>query len=120
MYRLTRISSEPASPLNIKIAKPEGEDAGLTNGGCFLLDPGDTVQVDAYVAGVIMKDPELAAHFECLPPWKDPRAVPEPEPAPALAPVTESPVKRSGSNPPPRTQKPTFTPPGQGKRSDGE
>ena len=69
MYRLTRTSSEPASPLKIMIAKPDGPDAGLSAGGSFVLDPGDSVQVDPYVAKVIMGDPGLAPHFDCLPPW---------------------------------------------------
>lgn len=99
MFRLTRTSTEPASPLKIMIAKPDGEDAGLTNGGSFVLDPGDTIQVDAYVAGVIMGDPGLAKHFECLPPWGQPAqveaAVAEAEPEPAPAPVTSAkPPKR--------------------------
>lgn len=51
------------------IAKPDGADAGLSAGGSFILDPGDTVQVDPYVAGVIMGDPGLARHFDCIPPW---------------------------------------------------
>ena len=69
MYRLTRTSTTPASPLKIMISRPDGQDAGLTAGGSFVLDPGDSVQVDAYVAGVIMGDPDLATHFECLPTW---------------------------------------------------
>lgn len=93
MYRLTRTSATPASPLKIMIAKPDGADAGLSAGGSFTFDPGDTVQVDPYVAGVIMGDPSMASHFECLPPWKDPHAAPEPAPEPASEPVT---TKRMG------------------------
>lgn len=90
MFRLTRISATPASPLKIKIAKPDGVDAGLTAGGSYVLEPGDSVQVDEYVAGVIMNDPGLAVHFECLPPWKPAGVAPEPAPEPApVAPDAE-------------------------------
>jgi hypothetical protein len=85
MYRLTRISAEPASPLKIMIAKPDGEDAGLTAGGSFVVEPGDVIQVDAYVAGLIMGDPGLSKHFESLPEWKPAGAEPAPEPAPEPA-----------------------------------
>lgn len=70
MYRLTRTSSDPASPIKIMIAKPDGQDAGLSAGGSFVFEPGDVIQVDAYVAAAIMGDPDLAKHFESLPPWK--------------------------------------------------
>lgn len=87
MYRLTRTSTEPGSPLKIMIARPDGADAGLTAGGSFVLDPGDVVQVDAYVAGVIMGDPGLAKHFDCLPAWK-----PAGDVAPVDAQVREEPA----------------------------
>lgn len=96
MYRLTRTSAEPASPLKIMIAKPDGVDAGLTAGGSFMFEPGDVVQVDPYVAGVIMGDPSLATHFECLPPWKVADAEPaQADAAPADA-VPAEPERRSG------------------------
>lgn len=80
MYRLTRITTAPASPLKIMIAKPDGPDAGLTAGGSYVIEPGDQIQVDAYVAGIIMGDPSLARHFESLPAW--PAATPaDPDPA---------------------------------------
>ena len=83
---MTRTSTVPGSPLKIMIARPDSVDAGLSAGGSFVLDPGDVVQVDAYVAGAIMGDPGLAKHFDCVPEWKpagqvdpDPVTVPEPE-----------------------------------------
>lgn len=91
---MTRTSTVPGSPLKIMIARPDGQDAGLSAGGSFILDPGDVIQVDAFVAGVIMGDPGLAGHFECLPEWKpvgvdmpaaDP--IPDPEPAPVPDPT---------------------------------
>jgi len=94
MYRLTRISAEPASPLKIMIAKPDGVDAGLTAGGSFVIEPGDVIQVDAYVAGLIMGDPGLSKHFECLPPWKAVGAEPAPEPIPD--PVAEPAERKAG------------------------
>jgi len=87
MYRLTRISAEPASPLKIMIAKPDGVDAGLTAGGSFVIEPGDVIQVDAYVAGLIMGDPGLSKHFESLPEWKPVGAEPAPEPDPVAEPI---------------------------------
>lgn len=83
MYRLTRTSTAPASPLKIMIAKPDGADAGLTAGGSFVLEPGDVIQVDAYVAGVIMGDSGLAQHFECIPAWHPPDVAIQPDAAPA-------------------------------------
>lgn len=87
MFRLTRITAEPASPLKIMIAKPSGADAGLADGGSFVVEPGDVIQVDDYAAGVIMGDPGLAKHFDCLPPWRGVKAADaadatDPEPAP--------------------------------------
>lgn len=99
MYRLTRTSSEPASPLKIMIAKPDGQDAGLSAGGSFMFEPGDQVQVDAYVAGIIMGDPGLAKHFECLPEWKPAGAAPVADAAPAAPAPTADPAtepKRTG------------------------
>lgn len=98
---MTRTSTVPGSPLKIMIAKPDGQDAGLSAGGSFVLDPGDVIQVDPYVAGVIMGDPGLAVHFECLPEWKPegadkPAAEPEQEPAPDPAPTPKRGRKAGG------------------------
>jgi hypothetical protein len=103
MFKLTRTSAAPASPLRIKVSKPEGDDAGLTAGGSYVIAPGDTIQVDAYVAGLIMDDVTLAPHFDCLPPWKPAGAVTEPvqeepisaETVPSPAPDAE-PERRAG------------------------
>ncbi len=90
MYRLTRTSTVPGSPLKIMIARPDGVDAGLSAGGSFVLDPGDVVQVDPYVAGAIMGDPALAKHFDCVPEWKPAgQAAPAPAPEPEAAPVAD-------------------------------
>ena len=93
MYRLTRTSTEPATPLKIMVAKPDGEDAGLTAGGSFVIDPGDVIQVDPYVAGVIMGDPDMAKHFECIPPWLGVTAV-DAAPAAAPEPAPVEPLRR--------------------------
>jgi hypothetical protein len=72
------------------IARPDGVDAGLSAGGSFVLDPGDVFQADAYVAGVIMGDPSLAKHFDCVPEWKPAgAAVPEPVAVPEAVPVAD-------------------------------
>lgn len=104
MYRLTRTSTVPGSPLKIMIARPTGEDAGLSAGGSFVLDPGDVIQVDPYVAGLIMGDPSMAKHFDCVPEWKpagqvDPEPVAAPEPEPAPTPEPKRTGRKAGGGP---------------------
>lgn len=95
MYRLTRISAVPATPLQILIdlAEPGNPDMGMTVGGSYRFEPGETIAVTERAAAVIMGDPGLAAHFVCEPPWLDPSA-PIPEPAPMSEPATEMPKRR--------------------------
>ena len=84
MYRLTRITTEPASVLQILIDQgdPQSPDTGMTVGGSLRFEPGEALAVSPVAAGVIMGDPDLARHFECEPPWTDPNVPPVPEPAP--------------------------------------
>ena len=91
MYRITRISSAPASTLRVQVAIPEGNDAGLAAGGTFAFEPhgSDTpiddraVTVSEAVARAIMDDPGHAPHFRCDPPLPA---------APAAAPLEATPV----------------------------
>lgn len=99
MYTLTRITTDPGSPLKIQIAEPVDGDAGLTRGGSFVFEPAGTdgavAGVSEHAARVIMGDPGLAPHFRCEPPLpttapavvpEEPAAVPTPPPAPPTDP----------------------------------
>jgi hypothetical protein len=83
---LRRVSTSPNSPLAIKVdqADPDNpDDAGLAVGGSFEFYPagqdGDTAQVSAHAARVIMGDKGLAQHFECTPALPDATAEAQPD-----------------------------------------
>lgn len=94
MYTLTRISTDPASPLKIQVSQPADGDAGLTLGGSFVFEPAGTEGAAAgmseHAARVIMADPGLAPHFRCEPPLP-----------PLVANVATPAVEASGAVPPP-------------------
>lgn len=73
MYKITRTSKTPNSPLTIIVDRPQegSPDFGMSGGGQFQFMPngqdGDTFQVDAHVAKTLMLDPGNAVHFSCEP-----------------------------------------------------
>lgn len=99
MYRITRISSAPASTLRVQVAQPDGTDAGLAAGGTYAFEPDgpDTpiddraVTVSEAIARAIMSDPGHAAHFRCDPPLPAPPA--EAVEAPTVLDATPTPLE---------------------------
>lgn len=71
---LRRISTTPATALKVIVNEPEPDhpDAGFGMGGFFVFEPagqdGDRHPCSAFAARVVMSDPELAQHFESIPP----------------------------------------------------
>ncbi len=102
MYKLQRITTEPATALRIQISLPQDGDAGLAHGGTFWFQPAGDPNGDDTAAGLneqqaraIMDDPSLAVHFTCTPALpKAGAAQDEPEPAPA--PAADDLVARDG------------------------
>lgn len=78
MYSLKRISKHPATALRVAVdnQEPGSQDAGFLGGGTFYFMPagqeGDTAQVNAHAARVIMGDAGMREHFECTPPLDGP------------------------------------------------
>lgn len=75
MYRLQRITKEPATALRIQISLPSDGDAGLAHGGTFWFQPAGDPNGDDAAGGLneqqaraIMDDASLAPHFTCTPP----------------------------------------------------
>jgi hypothetical protein len=103
MFTLTRISTEPASPLKIQVSQPADGDAGLTQGGSFVFEPagteGSVAGMSEHAARVILGDPGMAPHFRCDPPLPGTTAAPvaEAEPSPVPPP------------PPPASQDPGIS-----------
>lgn len=85
MYKLQRITKEPATALRIQISLPQDGDAGLAHGGTFWFQPAGDPNGDDAAGGLneaqaraIMDDASLAPHFTCTP------ALPTPNAAPAV------------------------------------
>lgn len=90
MFKIRRVTTEPASAIHILVDQPEGDgDGGFTRAGSFFFFPAgsedgpDAHHVNPAAAAGIMGDPGIAHHFECTPPWT-PAPVAEP-----IEPVTE-------------------------------
>lgn len=71
MYLIKRVSTVPASPLNVAIDAPDGGDGGFHQGGHFYFmaagEDGDSHRLDERAARIIMSDAGLAQHFTCDP-----------------------------------------------------
>lgn len=90
MFKLTRKTTAPGSPIHVMVDQPQGDgDAGLAAGGSFYFYPAGSEDgpsdhhVSKVAADAIMGDPELAKHFDCSPPWGVQAAAAEEEPAAA-------------------------------------
>lgn len=94
MFKLTRVTKEPASPIHIMVDHPNPDpgdgkapDAGLAMAGSHHFYPAeskdgpDTHYVTDRAAREIMRDPKIARHFECDPPIDVKPAEPAAQPA---------------------------------------
>lgn len=78
MFKVQRISNEPATALRVQISLPVEGEAGLAHGGTFWFQPADDPSGDTWAtlneqqARAIMDDPGLAVHFTCTPPLPTP------------------------------------------------